>query len=99
MKYVILKDTRHGIARVHPLFFPEYMTHSIVAMGYAASFKAEEKHLLEIVSAGFCYYNNETERWVCHSGSQSLQIERSDAQDSVGDYVLNMFEAQQGIIT
>lgn len=81
MKYVILAETvTEGVTRIHHMIFPEFMTHQVVALGYAAAFKHEEKKLLSVVSGGMCQLDNEG-FWECEHGSTSMGLPRNSNKD------------------
>ena len=98
MKYVILIETvSEDISRAHHMIFPEHMTHSVVAMGYMALFKIEEKKEVAIYSAGFCNIDSDGD-WDCLSGSDSLGIAHNPEVDSLDEKILNRAEAFNGLV-
>lgn len=97
MKYVIFIDRRHDMVHASFLIFPERMVHHTVAMGYLAAVKAEEKYLLEIGGAGFCY-SDDGGPWDCRSGSESLGLTENENETMLANIVLNQPEAMQGML-
>lgn len=97
MKYVILQEIVHeGVYRLHHLIFPEFITHAYVAEGYAREFRRNEKKLLTVVSAGFCYMDNAGD-WECTTGSESLRISKNNQNDSKDALIINKPEAFNGL--
>ena len=66
MKYIMLVDELGGH---HPVMFHDHLTHSIVATGVVAAYRAQ-KQIMRVESAG--WYNPETE--VAHGRSESLDL-------------------------
>lgn len=73
------------------------MTHSVVAVGYAAAFQHETNKELRVLSAGMCSQDISTE-WFVEVGSKSLNI-ASDQTNARDDYnILNRPEAFNGLV-
>lgn len=98
MKYVILEEeVTPGVQRLHPIFFPEYMTHSYAALGYVAAFNQVEKRMLTVRSAGFGHFDG-GEFKVTRHGSESLGIKPSIGQSADDDYYLSRSEVFNGLV-
>lgn len=99
MKYIILMNNKpdQGYSRAFPIIFPEYMTHSVVALGTIFAHDKEEKLKLDVLSAGICFIDPRG-NWSCERGSGSLNIKRSKELSKVDERILNLPEAFQGIM-
>lgn len=98
MKYVLIdEEVSEGVQRIHHLVFPEFMTHSVVAFGYIAAFRHEEKRTLTVRSAGFCHIRA-GELYVTEHGSMSLGVKTSIGQAADDDFYLKRPEAFNGLV-
>ena len=96
MKYVIIKATVAGIARVYPFIFPEALTHSEIAVAALRAVRQEFSVPTDVYSAGFCWMGNS--EWGVTTGSESLRIEKSREQSHKDERILNQPNALQNML-
>lgn len=97
MKYVLFHIEDDLGSRIHALIFPERVTHSIVAEGYAMQYQREERKPCHVYSAGFCaIYANKIEALQVRSESLRIEDKKDPALVQRDQRLLNLHDSSGG---
>ena len=97
MKYVILKIAiTDGVYKAFPYIFSEHDTHSVVAESMKHMLMREMRKEAEVHSAGFCITGGGG--FVCHRGSETLNIKSSMERCDADERLLNFIDSTAGVM-